>query len=670
MADWSKGVEAFQGGADWRQRYRANKQIEQARDLALEGGNYDMEQRRALRRTRDPDTASVLGELDPSSVQDWGGQLQDPFATRLMDWFKTRKAKKQAKKQGARTAIPPGAGALAEGAGDMFQTGATPDPMFDSGGGEVGSITNPQDDSLDAPAQTFPMEDYADGGTVDMEKMNRLQERQARAELLKQRARQAASGAREGVKKADTALGKFTGRAAEGAGRVSKAASGLKRLGAAGALAGTALTTADTETEDYRKRFGMETDDPSLGGDIVARTLGAASDLGSILTFGAADRFYRDKQGGEEAPVEGPQDEEALFDNTTPEPMPYGGGSSSSSSRTSGGGSRTALPTAPREEPMDFSDVDIDPKEVPDMKTNDWVKYRAQVVDAARKSGKPEAIKEANDMVTEMQQKGFMNYGMQGFALQQAGNVRGAMAAYRAAFQYFPNGNDVEFGVHRGKDGRQQIIGVGLDEKTGKRVPGSEMVMDPERVTTLLENFKNPAAFRMWTKDWRDDQFREKKYNEVEKPMAQAQADYYADQGESAALRAEAAAAKTAGGVGNGANMRNAEHVFRERVVAMGMEDEATADFLASIMSQVKAANPNVPDNTIVQTIMTAQRDGTLAKRLQRMGIGRAPGGGSGGAAPAPRQALPVQQEMGDAEDPEMVGLTPEEREWANRPAQ
>jgi hypothetical protein len=89
-------------------------------------------------------------------------------------------------------------------------------------------------------------------------------------------------------------------------------------------------------------------------------------------------------------------------------------------------------------------------------------------------------------------------------------------------------------------------------------------------------------------------------------------------------------------------------------------------------MSQVKAKNPGVPDNTIVQTIMTAQKDGTLAKRLQRMGIGRAPGGGGGGApAPAaPRQALPVQQEMGDAEDPEMVGLSAQEREWANRPAQ
>lgn len=68
------------------------------------------------------------------------------------------------------------------------------------------------------------------------------------------------------------------------------------KAGVAGALGMTAYDTATTPTEDYRTRFGMETDDPSLGGDLVARGLGAASDLGNTLTFGAASSLFRDKQ--------------------------------------------------------------------------------------------------------------------------------------------------------------------------------------------------------------------------------------------------------------------------------------------------------------------------------------------------------------------------------------
>ncbi len=94
------------------------------------------------------------------------------------------------------------------------------------------------------------------------------------------------------------------------------------------------------------------------------------------------------------------------------------------------------------------------------------------------------------------------------------------------------------------------------------------------------------------------------------------------------------------------------------------MTDEANADFLASVMSQIKATNPSVPDNVIIQTIMTAQRDGSLQKRLAAMQAARTP------QAPtqAPRAALPVDE--GAPTDPAMVGLSPEEVDWANTPAQ
>lgn len=655
MTDFMKGVEAFQQGSDWRQRFRANKQLEKARDLALEGGEYDMESRRASRKLRDPDTASVLGQLDPNSVQDWQGGLQDPFAYKLMDWFKSHRGKKKRKTQ----AIDLGgegdfAGSNPQGVGDA----APVDPQ--AAMGDTGSIQNPTDDSMAQPAQTFPLDGYADGGSIDMEALNAKQLRQARWEILKDRLSKAPGAARESLTDMDGALGKFVGRAPEGAGTLRRLAAGAKGLGEAGALGGTAIITATTPTEDYRKRFGMETGDPSLAGDLTARTLGAASDLGSVLTFGAADRLYRDKQdqgaGGE--PAAPSQDLASL-------PAQGGSGIDVSSIRSDrSGGRHSALPTQGEPEVADFSDLDIDAKEVPDMKTDDWRKYRAQVTDAARKSGKPEDVQKAGDMVTEMQIKGFLNYGQQGLALQQAGNTRGAMAAYRAAFQYFPNGNDVEFGVHKTKQGHPQIVGVGLDEKTGKRVPGTEMIMDPERISVLMENFKNPAAFRMWTKDHREDQQRERTYQEVTKPLAQGQLDYQADMGGAAAERARITAQGGAGGAAAQAtNMRNAEHAFRERLGQMGLVDESQADFLASVMSRIKAASPQVPDNVIIQTIMAAAKDGSLEKRLAAM---------AGGApqAAAPRQAIPTPADQGDAGDPAMVGLNPDEIAWANTPAQ
>lgn len=72
--------------------------------------------------------------------------------------------------------------------------------------------------------------------------------------------------------------------------------SALGKLGSVGALADTAYTGFNTSTEDYRKRFGLETDDPSLLGDVGVRTLGAASDLGNAMTLGLASKFFRDKQ--------------------------------------------------------------------------------------------------------------------------------------------------------------------------------------------------------------------------------------------------------------------------------------------------------------------------------------------------------------------------------------
>lgn len=62
------------------------------------------------------------------------------------------------------------------------------------------------------------------------------------------------------------------------------------------ALGATAAQVATTPTEDYRTRFGMQTDDPTLAGDIGVRALGAVSDLGNTLTLGALRPMFRDQR--------------------------------------------------------------------------------------------------------------------------------------------------------------------------------------------------------------------------------------------------------------------------------------------------------------------------------------------------------------------------------------
>lgn len=664
MADWSKLVEGFQRGAEFSQDFRARRQIERARDQALERGDYDLQSTRAFRRIRDPQTEGALGPLDPNSVQDYQG-LEDPFAFRLFDWVRTKaKRKKRALQTGAQISS-----AAAAPAPPQAQTGAMSYALPDT----------PQ--AAEAP---LPIEDtsdetgYADGGLTEDElvDLNNQQERNARGEIRKEKLRGAGRKAIETAKSADTKAGEFLNvRPKEGQGFLRRAARSAKGAGALAVLAGTAADVAETPTEQYRKRFALETNDPSLAGDIAVRTLGAASDLGNTLTGGVAGKmFYRDLQEPSgEAPAAAPLTSEVGMEDLN---SPAGGGAGSVSSVTTGR-RPAAVASAPRPKIVDFSDLDTTHQDLPNMQLGDWVKYRAQMLDAARQSGRPEAVQQVNDQVTRMQMQGFHDYGQQGLALQAAGNVHAAMMAYRAAFQYFPNGNDVEFGLHRDRGtGRQQIVGFGKSEESGKVIPGSEIVMDPERVAVLLENFTKPEAWRMWTKDWRDFQQGQRQYQEVTKPLAQAQADYMATNADANVLRAENAALRggAAGASGAAANMRNAERVFRERVQMLGMTDEAQADFLANVMSQIKAANPNTPDNSIVQAVMKSVRDGTLEQRLAKMGIAPAAAApATPNAAMSTRRALPVGDDADYAPqsvDDELSDMSPEEREWATRPAE
>ena len=76
------------------------------------------------------------------------------------------------------------------------------------------------------------------------------------------------------------------GNGAKGLGAFHLAASGI----------GGAVTGYNTPTEDYRERFGMQTDDPSLAGDLGVRGLGVLSDVGNAASFGILGRNFADKQ--------------------------------------------------------------------------------------------------------------------------------------------------------------------------------------------------------------------------------------------------------------------------------------------------------------------------------------------------------------------------------------
>lgn len=96
-------------------------------------------------------------------------------------------------------------------------------------------------------------------------------------------------------------------RAGAAAGRLASPV--LKAAGAVAApatLLGTADTVANTPTSDYETRFGFgpNTHDgvAGLARDVGVRALGAASDLGDVLTFGLAGKhLYADKQNPADA---------------------------------------------------------------------------------------------------------------------------------------------------------------------------------------------------------------------------------------------------------------------------------------------------------------------------------------------------------------------------------
>jgi hypothetical protein len=299
--------------------------------------------------------------------------------------------------------------------------------------------------------------------------------------------------------------------------------------------------------------------------------------------------------------------------------------------RVSGGGGSALPATSAKPEgeaPFDFKDVD--PMEVPDYKTRDWAEFRKNAVRGAIARGMPyaDAVDKVDQQVIGMQMRGFQNFATQGMALQQAGDLKAAAAAYRAAFQYMPTTSDVKFSIVKGN-----LVAYGVDEETGQ--PESRpWLVNPETLSVMAKNFSTPGAWAEHAQDRRehDDRIgiaqqeidhRNRRLDEYEKPVGMANAA-------SSRLSAEASmtsALRSRGGSGDdgpsGSEMLAGDKDVRELVMEAAMaagedgdpaypelQDQRQRDRLTAAITEVRRKRPDMSSDMILQQILQRAMSG------------------------------------------------------------
>ena len=261
---------------------------------------------------------------------------------------------------------------------------------------------------------------------------------------------------------------------------------------------------------------------------------------------------------------------------------------------------------------FDWAEVaaqNVNPDEIPHVGVKDWAEHRRRAGKAAALRG--ESNESAQMAVTKMQMQGAQSNFMQAAFLLRSGNQRGAALAARAAFQYFPNGSDVRLGTMDGENG-PVLIGYGVDEETGEPVmEGKPMILTPEAMAVMAENFSNPSAFRTWTKDWHEMEQARREYEEVEKPEAQSNAIYRDRMGQAAVNNSNAALSRAANAGSGGVDVKESD--FRasfesqsEQLFMLGLEEEDLGR-LETIANRIRQAVPSqsqISDSQIVGIVM------------------------------------------------------------------
>ena len=374
-----------------------------------------------------------------------------------------------------------------------------------------------------------------------------------------------------------------------------------KRVALPAAVAATEYNIYNTDTEDYRKRFGLETKDPSFWGDVGVRTLGAASDVANTASFGLLGRWFKDQHPRQGVPAPAAPSAPAGQKPAAAPPAPTSTPTPQSPS-TSG-----ATPPPPPATSQGGDELDnaaaavqqMSPVDVPNYSMDDWADFRVKAMRGLIERGATpaDAFDAVDKQVMGLQQRGFIRFAQQGLARLQYGDIKGAGSLFRAAFQYFPTGTDVKFGTQNGT-----LFAMSVDEKTGQPV-GNPMALTRESVASMIENFSNPAAFRTWLGDRRKSQLELRKLLTVDEPTAQALGNARQISAEADLTRARTAAEKerNAGGLGvNSADWGRFEARLGEVMSLIQVADPAEANRIKSLISQAKQANPNVDNDTII----------------------------------------------------------------------
>lgn len=334
--------------------------------------------------------------------------------------------------------------------------------------------------------------------------------------------------------------------------------------------------------------------DSSFWKDVGTRALGTAQSVGDSL-MGMVGL------GGDEAPAGGTDPGRP---DSSPPPAAKPAAPEAAPARTGippvqqkEQAAQPAQAQAPVEEFVDPASVDL--QSIPDMDVTDWVAYRQQARQTAARSGKLDHIQKADAYVDDLQHRGFLHYGNIALQHLQNGDEEGAAKSLMMAYQYFPNGTTLRFGVQKGK-----LMAVGIDPKTGQ--PKGAQALDPRQLAMQLSNFQKPENFKTWTLDWRAQELQEKAEGRMQQ-TADQQGEYQDTMGQAAMMNAgsnrisagaDVVRAQNAGGAGGlkPDTVGSAEGMFlgmldRESMTNPELQDPENTRVLASVMSKVYQQN-------------------------------------------------------------------------------
>lgn len=323
--------------------------------------------------------------------------------------------------------------------------------------------------------------------------------------------------------------------------RGARLRAGAKQTAKKGALpvaAGlSAIDTYGTGTDEYRRRyeglfggaFEHEEDDwgiTGLGKDMAVRGIGAMEDFGNTLLEPLSWVGLREGHGRydeEGAMGVDPAAGAALEENLPPPPEdtaqtpseedPPGTAPAREamfSDEVQLGGDDGDLTTPDQILDLSSEVTVIPPDEIPRHTTDEWAANRDRLMRAAVLMGDDPF--EVAKQVTENQIMNFNQYALQAQHHIVRGDLMGAARAMTVAYQYFPNGSDVSFGMQKGKDGKMYLVGLGKDEKTGE-VVGTPQLITEQTLGRQIEASQNPDVWQMWTKDMHELELKYKEFD-------------------------------------------------------------------------------------------------------------------------------------------------------------